>query len=235
MSLNNSYNRIWEIDFIRGIAIILMIIFHLLYDLAVFYNFPINIQTGIIYYTGKIAASLFIVVAGVSCSFSKNNLKRGTLLISLGMLIYLLTAVFVPGSNIIFGILQFLGLSMLLSPLVNRLDPCPLFVIGSIIIISKVYISDLTIGNSWFCPVGLPGPQFSSIDYYPLIPWFGPFLYGIAINKLFYREKHSLFKFSPPQKNLFCFLGQHSLLIYLVHQPVLLLILFLIYTLGKPV
>ena len=224
--------RIWEIDFFRGIAIILMVIFHLLYDLAVFYNFSIKYETGLIYYTGKIAASLFIIVAGISCSFSKNNAIRGIKLIGLGMLIYIVTSVFVPGSNIIFGILQFLGLSMLLYSLINKLGLYQLFILGTTVIILNSFISVISLKNNWLVPIGLLGPQFSSVDYYPIIPWFGLFIYGVVFSKLFYREKRSLFKFDL-SNNLLGLLGRHSLLIYLLHQPIILLILFLIDILIK--
>ena len=224
--------RIWEIDFFRGIAIILMVLFHLLYDLAVFFNFSIKYETGLIYYMGKMAASLFIIVAGISCSFSTNNAKRGIKLIVLGMLVYLVTFVFVPGSNIIFGILQFLGLSMLLYSLINKLSSYLLFIFGTTVIILNYSISAISMKNNWLAPIGLLGPQFSSVDYYPIIPWFGLFIYGVVFSKLFYREKRSLFKFDL-RNNLLSSLGRHSLLIYLLHQPIILFIIFMIYKLTK--
>ena len=216
--------RIWEIDFLRGIAIILMVIFHLLYDLSVFCDFPIDYKTGIVFYTGKIAASLFIIVAGISCSFSKNNAIRGIKLIVLGMLIYIITSVFVPAANIIFGILQFLGFSMLLYYFVNKLGPYQLLVLGTALIILDSTVSGLSMKNNWLAPIGLVSSQFSSVDYYPIIPWFGLFIYGIVFSKFFYREKRSLFEFDL-SNNCLGFLGRHSLMIYLIHQPILFIII----------
>jgi uncharacterized membrane protein len=69
--------------------------------------------------------------------------------------------------------------------------------------------------------------NFFSADYYPVFPWIGVFVYGIALSKILYREKKSLFKFNL-KDNIISFAGKHSLLIYVVHQPIILLVLTLI-------
>ncbi|WP_077713135.1 heparan-alpha-glucosaminide N-acetyltransferase [Desulforamulus ferrireducens] len=221
-------NRIWELDSLRGLAILLMVMFHLIFDLNAFYQIPIPYEQGPIYYVGKAAAVLFIFVAGVSCTLSRNNVKRGIKLVLWGMVITLVTSIVVPGSNIIFGILHFLGVSILLYPLFKKLNPMSMLLLGTIIILSGTLLDHISMSNNWLAPLGLVAKSFFSLDYYPLIPWFGLFLYGVAGGQMLYREKKSLFHFRP-KRSLLSTLGQHSLFIYLIHQPVILLFLYLFF------
>ncbi|RYD05969.1 hypothetical protein N752_06905 [Desulforamulus aquiferis] len=165
--------RIWELDFFRGIAIIIMVLFHLLFDLNEFYNVPINYEQGLIYYSGKLAASIFIFISGISCTLSKNNLKRGLILLMIALVITIITAYAVPGSNIFFGILHFLGVSILLYSIIKNINPSFLFILGGIIILGGQYKNQLTMPNNLLAPVGLLGEPFYSMDYYPLIPGLG--------------------------------------------------------------
>lgn len=226
---NPSGTRIWELDFLRGIAILMMVVFHILYDLNTFYQVPILYEQGPVYYIGKTAASLFIIVAGISCSLSRNNVKRGAKLFALGLVITLVTSLTVPGSNIFFGILHFLGTAILLYPLFKHLKPCLLLTLGTGIILTGFYLKRIAMPNHLLAPLGLMGPDFYSADYYPLVPWLGLFLYGVVLGKMIYREKNSLFASFPFRQNPLNTLGRHSLAIYLLHQPVILLLLSLLY------
>ncbi|MQL53487.1 DUF1624 domain-containing protein [Desulfofundulus thermobenzoicus] len=232
-----SINRVWEIDLFRGVSLLLMVTFHLLYDLAEFYHFPLDYQKGPIYYTGKEAATLFILIAGISSFFSTNNLRRGIKILLWGFVIYLVTGVTLPGSNIIFGILQFLGTSMILAPLFMGLPSPVLTVLGALILLAERYTGTLTWPHNRLAWLGLMGKDFSSVDYYPLIPWFGVFLWGMALGRMFYPSKRSLFPHSPlprhPLGRSIQFLGRHSLSIYLIHQPVILLLLYLFFLVVK--
>ncbi len=221
--------RLWEIDVTRGIALVLMIIYHLLYDLNVFFDFNIAYDKGLIYLIGKSAAILFILVAGISSSFSKNNLLRGLKLIIWGCIIFLVTYVVVPGSNIVFGILQFLGVCLLLYPAIKNITPYVLAAAGSAIILGGEYTSQLPVSQNWFVPLGFRTPSFSSADYYPLIPWFGLFLWGVSINKLVYKQKISFIKSANKLSKPFAAFGRHTLIIYLLHQPIIMTALYLIF------
>jgi len=223
------HQRLWEIDTFRGFALVLMIIYHLLYDLKEFYNFDIAYNQGIFFIIGKTAAILFILIAGVSCTFSKNNTLRAFKLIAWGYVIFLVMYIAVPGSNIVFGILQFLGVCILLSPVFKNISPYLLMAIGTIIILSGDSISKISISHNWLAPLGFMGPNFYSVDYFPLIPWFGVFLLGIALRKVVYKQERSLFATSGRYFRPFTKVGQHTLIIYLVHQPLIMAALFLIF------
>lgn len=206
-----------------------MIFFHLIYDLNYYYHIPVRYDSGFIYYLGKAAASMFIFISGISCTLTRNNVKKGVILIFWALLVTAVTYVAVPGSNIFFGILHLLAVSTLLFPIFSRINPYLLLPLGTIIIISYLFTAKITMPNNFLSPLGLLGETFSSVDYYPLLPWFGPFLYGIALGKLKYKERKSLFPFKPGGKNFLDLLGQHSLTIYLLHQPILLVMLYTIF------
>jgi len=123
--------RLWEIDILRGLALALMIVYHLLYDLNEFFNFNIAYDEGLFYFVGKSAAVLFILIAAISCSFSQKNSLRGFKLIAWGYVIFLVTYIVVPGSNIVFGILQFLGVCLLLYPAFKNIPPYVLAIAGT--------------------------------------------------------------------------------------------------------
>jgi uncharacterized membrane protein len=82
-------------------------------------------------------------------------------------------------------------------------------------------------GNNLLAPLGLLGKGFSSADYFPIIPWLGPFLIGVGLSKTVYREPRSIMPFMVPN-NPISAAGRHSLLIYIAHQPIILGILYVV-------
>jgi uncharacterized membrane protein len=219
--------RIWEVDFLRGIAIILMTTFHIIFDLGDIYGLPIDYRRGIIFLIGRSSAILFMLIAGISCSFSKSNVKRGVKVFIIAMIITLVTHLYDANLGIKFGILHFFGISMMISPLFIRLNKYWLIFLGTLAIIIGSLMSGVIVESQVLFPIGLISSSFSSADYYPLFPWLGVFLYGVALSKILYSEKRSIFKFSL-KDNVISFAGKHSLLIYVIHQPMILLILSLI-------
>lgn len=217
-------DRAWEIDLLRGIALVLMIVFHVVFDLRDIYNYPVNYSSGIFYYVGKTSAILFMIVAGISSSFSRSNAKRGLRIFALAMVITLATYMFNPSLIIKFGILHFFGVSMVLYPLFKSVNKYALIIIGTVIIIAGNYINSINASFDYFFPLGLTSNNFISSDYYPLLPWFGVFLYGAALGKAFYKEKKSLLNFSI-RDNFFMLMGRHTLIVYAIHQPITILVL----------
>ncbi len=232
--LMKSNQRIWEIDFARGVAILLMIAFHLAFDLAEFYQQPITYKSGVIYYTGKAAAILFILLAGISSTFSSSNLLRGCKLILWGVIIWGVVGIAIPGSNIIYGILHFLGSCIILQHLLklNRLNTPALLLTANLSIMLGIIFSRINMPNNILAPLGLTNANFFAVDYYPLFPWLGIFLLGLALGKLLYAQPHRISgagRYNDP----ISFLGRHSLTVYLLHQPVILSLLFLLQQLKK--
>jgi len=201
-----------------------MIAFHFLFNLKEFYSYPVDYNNGIYFYIGKASGILFIMMAAVSCSFSRNNGRRGLKILALAGLITIVTHLYDPAYGIKFGILHFLGTSILLFPLFEKLNKYLLVVLGIMIIILGQIIDPLPAGNNYLFLFNLTSSTWVSADYYPLFPWLGVFLFGIVLGKVFYSKKSSLFR-NPPGRDFISFLGQHTLSVYLIHQPLLLLII----------
>ncbi|MGQ9558032.1 MAG: heparan-alpha-glucosaminide N-acetyltransferase [Desulfurispora sp.] len=229
----NTKQRIREIDFARGIAVILMILFHLAYDLAEFYKLPLDYQSGLIYYTGKTAAVSFILLSGISSTLSTTSLYRGCKLILWGIAIWIVLGIAIPGSNVIFGILQFLGSCLLLQHLLklHRLQLPVLLLASAVSICTGVAFSRINMPGNLLAPLGLTNENFFSVDYYPIFPWSGVFLLGLALGKLIYAQPHR-WSGSYQGHDPISFLGRHSLTVYLLHQPVILALLYLFHNVN---
>lgn len=225
-----TYQRIWEIDFVRGIAIILMIIFHFIVDLKDFYSYPLDYLNGFWYLEGKLSAILFILLCGVSATLGKNSTRHGITIFIWAMVLTVITYLYNENNYIRFGILHFLGISLLSVHFIRQLPSYWLMILSLAILVIGNTIFNQYITNPYLFPIGLKSYTFVSMDYYPLFPWYGVFLVGIMFGQVFYGNKRSfsasqLCSF-PPFK-LITYLGKHSLPIYLVHQPILLFLLYL--------
>lgn len=243
-----------EIDILRSLAVIGMIIYHAAFDLQIFYGADIDVNQGLwkIFQIG--IASTFLLLVGISFAISWSRtpperrrtkfLKRGLLVIGCGMLVTLATYIADPTTYVRFGVLHLIGVAILLMPVFSRKTK-PYAPYGSTIIniliviaiiISHGWISHLHVSSEWLLPLGLTPPSFQTVDYFPLIPWFGVVLIGQVIGQLFYVDhlhwrSHlpSLVSSKPsPLTSILTFPGRYALIIYLVHQPVLLGILYII-------
>jgi uncharacterized membrane protein len=137
------------------------------------------------------------------------------------MLVSGATYLFSPAVYVRFGILHLLALSILLSPILMRVPSGALSILAAALLLLPRALDQLTNDSGVLLPLGVTPAVFSSMDYYPLIPWLGVFLLGLLTGRRFYARRISLF---PLWKgaNRITWLGRHSLIIYLVHQPVLL-------------
>lgn len=224
-------NRIWEIDFFRGIALILMIFFHIIWDLNEYYHYPLDYSSGIFFVIGKTAAFLFIIITGISCIFSSNNPSRGIKIFAVAMVVTIVTYFYDPDSFIIFGILHFLGINVLLYPYYNKLNNSLLLLLGTMIILLGQAFQNVDIDHNYLLVLGLARPDYYPLDYYPLLPYTGLFLLGIVLSRILYPKKQSLFRFNF-DRNPISTVGKNTLLVYLLHQPIILAILYLLSMIG---
>lgn len=215
--------RIVELDLFRGIAVVLMVIFHAVFDLAYYFGFEIDYARGFWYYEGRLSAISFMFIAGISSCLSRNPARRGIKLFLFGMGITAVTYFWEKANYIKFGILHFLGTSYLLSVFFKNLNSFLLVLVAALLFAAGTYFDSITTANPYLFPLGITTPYFSSLDYYPLVPYFGVFLLGIAFGKEFYARGHRVFR--ELGENVFSLLGRHSLFVYLIHQPLILLFL----------
>ena len=238
--------RFWEIDFLRGLAIIMMIVFHLLYDLTYFGGCNLNLHSGFWLYFGRATATIFIFLVGVSLtlSFSRARkiqtsgrklylkyIKRGLRIFSWGLLITLTTWVFLREGFVLFGILHLIGISVILAYPFLKLRSLNLLM-GIFFISIGIYLNNVAFDFPWLLWLGLMPDRFYTIDCFPIFPWFGVVLIGMFFGNLLYPDYTRKFNLCDPSNfnfiGLFCFLGRHSLLIYLIHQPILIMLLWLL-------
>lgn len=229
-----------EIDTARGIAILMMVVFHTLFDLNYFSIAPVNVSTGFWRMFAYATASLFLFIAGLSLSISharaartlsgfamaKKFLFRGAGIFACGLLITVVTWWFLGDNCIVFGILHLIGVSVMISPLFFRFKKWNA-VIGLWVIAAGFYVATLT-GPYVLLPFGIHPAAFSSVDYTPLLPWFGLVLIGIAAGEWLYPGGTRIFatpKIPGILEKPVVFLGRHSLVIYLIHQPIIIMLL----------
>ncbi|MGB7969345.1 MAG: heparan-alpha-glucosaminide N-acetyltransferase, partial [Methanobacterium sp.] len=126
--------RFWEVDSLRGLAILMMITYHFIFDLTFFGIFSFDINSGFWWFFARVTALTFIFLMGVSLTLSSNRsqmrgegilfkkyFKRGLKIFSLGLLITAATWIFIPQEFIIFGVLHFIGISIILAyPFLKR-------------------------------------------------------------------------------------------------------------------
>jgi len=239
-----SIKRFWEIDFMRGLAIVMMILFHLLYDLNYFGVYDLFSHSDFGEYFARATALIFILVAGISLtlSYSKakkiqkmrdgifmKNLKRGLKIFSWGLILTLITWIFIKERFIIFGILHFIGISIILAYPFLQLRYWNLL-IGAFFISTGIYLQGVTFNCNWFIWLGFTPDNFSTVDFFPIFPWFGVVLFGVFLGNILYSDYERKFFMKDLTHftfiRFFCFLGKYSLLIYLIHQPILIMLLY---------
>ncbi len=237
--------RFFEIDSLRGIAVIAMIAFHALFDLNYFAGFSFSINSGVLLGIGRFAACTFIFLVGVSLTLSysraktekagfelfRKYLSRGAKIFSLGLVITAATWLLFPAEFIVFGVLHFIGAAIALSfPLIRRRKASLLLAI--VLIPLGLWLNSLGSDLPFLFWLGLKPSGFYTLDYFPLLPWLGVVLLGVFFGNTLYKNGERQFRIYDLSKNrlagFFSFLGRHSLIIYFLHQPVLLLLIFLL-------
>jgi uncharacterized membrane protein len=237
-------SRYHEIDMVRGIAILMMILFHTLFDLNYFHIFPIDIYEGFWKYFAYSTASLFLLVVGISLivsharaqsKYSGHRLAlkyvyRGAGIFLLGLLVTVVTWWYLGEGFVIFGILQLIGVSIMLSPLFFRFRTANI-VLGFLFIAIGYLLSAIS-GPAWLIPLGIHPPDFWSVDYEPVFPWTGIVLIGMGLGEYLYPDGMRRFTLPVMPRVIvqpLSFLGRHSLVIYLVHQPVIIFLIAVVF------
>lgn len=242
--------RFWEVDTLRGVAIVMMIIFHLMWDLWAYQVMPdLVLYAGFWKYFQRTTASLFITLVGVSMTLSyraavraqgntdglfRKFLVRGLRIIAIGVTVAVV--MWAAGNGFAhIGVLQLIGFSIIAGYPFLRFKWLNLvlwvlfnLIGGLFIVISKLNL----IHTTWLVFFGLTPRTYAPPDFFPIFPWFGVVLLGIFIGNMAYGDQGRRFPL-PEWGDFFLFrglqfLGRHSLLIYVVHQPILIIILGLL-------
>ena len=241
-----SSERFWEIDALRGIAILMMITYHIIFDLNYFGFTSTDLNSLPVLVFLYPIGTLFLLLVGLSLTLSYNRvkniltknqlrikyLKRGSSIFGLGLLISLVTWVYPHDGFIVFGVLHCIGLSIILAfPFIQFRRST--FLVGLLCIIIGVVLQLMVIVDfPWLLWLGFIPTQFYTFDYFPLLPWFGVVLIGIFLGNTLYQNNIRTFKIKDHLRfigtRVFCFIGRHSLIIYLLHQLIIVGILYLL-------
>ena len=230
--------RIWELDALRGLCVLGMVIVHFVYDLVYLYQLVSWNVPPAFTFVQQWGGVLFLLISGISVTLGRHHVKRGLVVFACG---FLCTAVTygmyrfnMSGKSIIiyFGVLHCLGACMLLWTLTKRLPSWALGALGMILACAGLWLmAEPRVDFIWLVPLGVRFHGFASSDYFPLLPYFGFFLVGATLGKTLYKNKRTLLPSvneNSPILRFFRFCGKQSLWIYLLHQPILSGIFFLI-------
>lgn len=240
----NSTNRLWEIDALRGLAVLLMAFFHLMWNLQFFGLSNVNVFSPNWQLFARGIGSGFMLLLGLSLTLDANkhphtlqqrwvrNLRRAGQIALCAALVSLGTYVAVGDAFVRFGILHLAAVSIVLGTLFVRL-PAPISVLAGVLVLGAWRAVDgVQTTSPWLIPFGIVPPGLMMVDYYPLVPWFGMVLIGIAAGHWLYPNAQRRFALpdlgSPRAIAALRFLGHHSLIVYLLHQPILVGIVFLL-------
>ena len=227
-------------DAVRGVAIIMMIVYHSTYDLDTLGGYDIQSTTGYWALFADITAGLFLFLVGVSLVISRTRtsltgwrllgkyLARSLRILAYGMV---LTVVFLAlGMGVVaFGILHLIGISIILAYPFLGLRFTNL-VLGTLIFAAGQYIlaQGLDSQSFWLLPFGVVPEGVIMPDYRPLLPWFGVVLIGLFFGNVVYgdgRRPAVLEDKAPVLARPLLPPGRNSLSIYLIHQPIIVALL----------
>ena len=208
--------RITEIDVLRTIAIVMMIIYHTAFDLRSFYSWDIDLYGTQWEAFRIITVSLFLITSGVSSQLSRRPVKRALTVLSFALLVSIGTYAYDPKTFIYFGILHCIGLGMLLLIPLKKMKEWNI-ALGIIIILFPL--------SSYHFPL----PIRPTLDYYPLFPWVGLMMIGAGIGHFLYIRNSFIIQNS--QFTILALPGRHALPIYMIHQPILLGVFYAVFSL----
>ena len=230
-------SRLALLDVLRGVAIAAMIVYHFCFDLEFFglADLGVSERWSWIAFARAIPAT-FIAIAGISLYLAhrkgivwRNFWWRIGYLAAAAMLVTIVSFFADPDAIIWFGILHCIALSSVLG--LAFLDaPLTLVIVCAVLVLIAPLFANPALNTPWLLWLGLGTEEPPSNDYNPLFPWFAFLLIGIAIARLIasYVTHAAWARWSPrdPATRTLALAGRHSLLIYLLHQPILMGFLF---------
>lgn len=230
--------RYQYLDILRWLCIFLMVLFHLNYSLVHIFGIEtLNISQNFWYVVGRVSALWFMIISGVSYYLASKKysakqlqqkyLKYSWALAVIALAITLVTYLLIPEQLIVFGILHLFAVSFFLLPLVTSSKISS--AISLIIIILAIFFLEKQVSNGYLFPLWMYNSDFRSADYYPLIPYFWYILGWYFIAQIC--DRYNMLRILHIKRNLylpervFSYIGKKSLIIYIIHQPIIVWII----------
>lgn len=239
MEANEANRRICLLDEIRGAAVLCMLFYHTFYSLANVFSFPFAYRVLSVFEPiDPYFATIFIVISGIVSQLSRSNLRRGLKLAAVSALITLVTYLVMPQEVIVFGILHFLAFAMIWYgltakwrekiPLAFGLIACAVLTFCFAWVEHGKFAAVIPLPaflyrTNLLFALGMYSPTFYSADYFPILPWIFVFLFGTYLGRFARAGRFPSFAYKSRVPFL-SWIGKHALVIYIVHQPVILAI-----------
>jgi uncharacterized membrane protein len=235
--------RLPEVDLARAVALGMMVLYHLLFSLRYLGMADVEVLTGFWRVFAYATASLFVGIAGLSLTLAAAarrrrgatdrdiavaQARRGLVVFGWGLVITAVTMVALTQGAILFGVLHLIGLGTILAvPLVGR--PRAALALGAALVLLGPVVAGIR-GPLWLIPLGVYPADFVSLDYVPLVPWFGVLLLGVAAGHALFPAGERRFPLPPfpSWTGPGLWVGRHTLAVYLLHEPVILALLLAI-------
>ncbi len=233
--------RLHLLDSLRGFLLVNMIAYHGLWNLVFLFGVHAPWYTGTPGYLWQQSVCwTFFLLSGFCWNLGRRHLKRGLTVFGGGLIVSAVTCIAMPDSRILFGVLTCLGsCMMLLTPLETWLKKVPATAglavsLGLFALLRNIPMGSLGFEKWVICPLpaelyrnlftaylGFPPRSFFSTDYFPLIPWFFLYVAGYFLFHLLEVRGLNERLFAKGKVPLLNWLGKHSLIVYLLHQPIL--------------
>lgn len=232
-------HRLHWLDIARGLALLAMASYHFMWDLASFgYLEPGFPSTGWPRIYARVIASTFLFLVGFSLVLAHDDRirwrsfwKRWLIIVGAALLVTVASYFAIPQGLIHFGILHAIAATSLIGLLFLRVPWPATLLVAAAVFVAPQYLRSDVFNQPWFWWIGLSTEPRQSFDYVPLLPWSAAVLSGIGVSRMPFvanrvRQFESGEKLPRGPKSALAFLGRHSLVLYLVHQPVLISILY---------
>lgn len=227
--------RIALLDEIRGLCIYCMVFYHAFYLFGALLKSDFCMRLFRFFEPAELLfASAFILISGVCTQFSRSVLRRGLMLLAVALTISAVTILLLPkfGYDAFqdkFGILHLLSVCMILYALLRKaLDRVPVLWGAGVCIVLYVLASfsvpRVPVSVPWLFPLGFHTDTFYSADYFPLLPHLFVFMLGTFAGRLM-RAQTLPEKVYRVHVHLFSWCGRYSIWIYLLHVPVILILI----------
>ena len=233
-----SANRYALLDELRGLDLISMMCYHGLWDVVFLFGVQLPWYTGMPGHLWQQSICwVFILLSGFCLPMGHHPYKRGALVFGAGALVTAVTLLFMPEDRVVFGVLTFLGSAMLLTgllePLLKKIPPAAGLAVSAVLFALTYHLDERWLGfgglrlalpDAWYANYftaffGFLPFDFYSTDYFALLPWLFLFWAGYFLHGVVGRARME------PLRRSVCpalgWMGRHSLVLYLLHQPVI--------------